>query len=188
MTREHASGAPGQQPAPRIAVLGLGNVLMGDDALGPYVIRLLQARWEFPPGVVVQDLGTPGLDLTPHVAGIEHLVIVDSVTSTSPPGTVKRYRKDEILRKPPPQRVSPHDPGLKETLLTLEFAGQAPREVLLVGVVPVDTEMRTGLREPVLAAVPQVVDAVLAELSAAGLAAIERTVPAEPDLWWEREP
>ena len=35
----------------RIGVLGLGNVLMGDDALGPYVIGLLSARYRFEEGV-----------------------------------------------------------------------------------------------------------------------------------------
>lgn len=184
----HANGAPDESPAPRVAVLGLGNVLMGDDAIGPYVMRVLQARYEFPPEVLVQDLGTPGWDLTPHIAGVDRLVFVDTVGSTSPPGTVKRYRRDEILRNPPPQRVSPHDPGLKETLLTLEFAGRAPREVLLVGVVPVDTEMRVGLREPVRAAVDTVVADVIAELEAAGLPAVPRPEPLEPDLWWERQP
>ena len=51
--------------APRTAVLGLGNVLMGDDALGPWVIQHLLTQWEVPPSVRVQDLGTPGLDLHP---------------------------------------------------------------------------------------------------------------------------
>ena len=184
----HADGAPGESPAPRVAVLGLGNVLMGDDALGPYVTRVLQARWDVAPGVLVADVGTPGLDLTPYVAGVERVVFIDTVASASPPGTLKRYRKDEILRNPPPQRVSPHDPGLKETLLTLEFAGRAPREVLLVGVVPVDTEMRTGLSAPVQAAVPAVLETVLAELAAAGLPAAEAAPPRAPDLWWEAAP
>lgn len=188
MTWQGIDGAPGDSPAPRVAVVGLGNVLMGDDAVGPYVMRVLHARYEFPPEVSVQDLGTPGWDLTPHIAGVERLVFVDTVGSTSPPGTVKRYRRDEILKNPPPQRVSPHDPGLKETLLTLEFAGRAPLDVLLVGVVPVDTEMRVGLREPVLAAVETVVADVLAELEAAGYPATARAVPQEPDLWWECTP
>ncbi|MFN8588260.1 MAG: hydrogenase maturation protease [Candidatus Eisenbacteria bacterium] len=188
MTWSGDIGAGGDAPPPRVVVVGLGNVLMGDDAIGPYVMRVLQARYEFAPEVSVQDLGTPGWDLTPHITGVERLVFVDTVGSTSPPGTVKRYRRDEILRNPPPPRVSPHDPGLKETLLTLEFAGRAPREVLLVGVVPVDTEMRTGLSAPVAAAVDEVVAAVVAELEDAGFPARPRPQPREPDLWWERVP
>ena len=55
------------------AVLGLGNVLMKDDALGPYVIRRLLASWRFPPDVAVEDLGTPGRDLQPYLADREAL-------------------------------------------------------------------------------------------------------------------
>ena len=60
--------------------------------------------------------------------------------------------------------------------------------MLLVGVVPVDTEMRVGLREPVMAAVDTVVADVIAELEAADYPARPRAVPQEPDLWWEVTP
>ncbi len=42
----------------RIGVLGVGNILMGDDGIGPFVVRILEARYEFPPNVVLHDLGT----------------------------------------------------------------------------------------------------------------------------------
>ena len=43
----------------RVGVVGLGNVLMGDDAFGPYVIEVLEAGYALPPNVSAQDLGTP---------------------------------------------------------------------------------------------------------------------------------
>lgn len=75
-----SDGAPG-----RVAVLGLGNVLMGDDALGPYAVRLLEARYELPGRVPVLDIGTPGLDLVPYFEGVDALVLVDTVRSEAPP-------------------------------------------------------------------------------------------------------
>ena len=63
----------------RIAVVGLGNVLMRDDALGPTAISLLVSRYDFAPGVAVEDLGTPGLDLHPHLDGLDVVIIVDTV-------------------------------------------------------------------------------------------------------------
>lgn len=53
---------------PTVAVLGLGNVLMGDDGFGPTVIRELEAAWTPHPEVELLDLGTPGLDLLPFVS------------------------------------------------------------------------------------------------------------------------
>ncbi len=182
------NGVSGLPPAPRVAVLGLGNVLMGDDAFGPYVVRLLQAGWEFPPDVSVQDVGTPGLDLAPFVAEVQALVLVDIVRGDQPPGTLRAHRRDEILKHAPPPRVSPHDPGVKETLITLQLAGQAPSEVFLIGAVPHDTEMRVGLSPPVQAAVPAVIEKVLEELERLGSPAVRRPTPLAPDLWWEAVP
>ena len=65
--------------------------------------------------------------------------------ATGAPGEVRLYRRDEMLKNPPQPRLSPHDPGLKEALLTLEFSGTAPREVLLVGVIPASVETGVGL-------------------------------------------
>jgi hydrogenase maturation protease len=170
----------------QVAVLGLGNVLMGDDALGPYVIAGLLARYDFAPGVTVLDLGTPGLDLTPFVAGQNALVIVDTVKSSGRAGQVRLYRRDELLAHAPAPRLSPHDPGVKETLLLLEVSGQAPREVLLVGVVPGAVETGVGLSAAVRSATGEVERAVLAELDRLGTPATARANPAEPDLWWEK--
>ena len=92
-----------------VGVFGLGNVLMGDDALGPTVIAHLLAGFEFPNEVHVEDLGTPGLDLHPHLAGRRRLILADVVKSEGEPGELRLYRKDEILKHAPGVRVSPHD-------------------------------------------------------------------------------
>jgi hydrogenase maturation protease len=167
-------------------VLGLGNVLLGDDAFGPYVIKLLEAGYEFSPSVSVVDAGTPGLDLTPFILGQDALIVVDTVDSDAPPGTLRLYRKDELLRIPPNPRLSPHDPGLKETLMLLDFRGDGPRQVLLVGVVPGAVDTGVGLSEAVRAGVDAAVLDVLRELERLGHPASPRGVPGEPDVWWER--
>jgi hydrogenase maturation protease len=170
----------------RVGVMGLGNVLMRDDALGPYVIGLLQARYRFEEGVSVEDLGTPGLDLHPHLAGLDALILVDTVRADGDPGEVRTYRRDEILRHAPAQRLGPHDPGVKEALLALEFAGDGPSDVFLVGVIPGNVEQSVGLTAEVQDAVPAVVDQVLAELERLGYTPAAYDPPREPDLWWER--
>lgn len=169
-------------------MLGLGNVLMRDDALGPYVIGQLESRFDFPDEVSLVDLGTPGLDLYPHLEGLDAAILVDTVRSTGSAGETRLYRRDEILRHAPGQRLSPHDPGLKETLLSLEFAQRGPREVLLVGVIPEDTEYEIGLSPAVQTALPAVESAVLEELRRLGFPAREADPPREPNLWWEKDP
>lgn len=169
----------------RIGVLGLGNVLMGDDALGPYVIGHLQARYRFEEGVTVEDLGTPGLDLHPHLAGLDALILIDTVRAKGDPGEVRTYRRDEILRHAPTQRIGPHDPGVKDALLALDFAGDSPSEVLLVGVIPATVQQSMGLSTEVREAIPAVIGEILTELQRLGYAPDVYDPPREPDLWWE---
>jgi hydrogenase maturation protease len=172
----------------QIVVLGLGNVLQGDDALGPYVVEVLSSKYEFPQRVSLIDAGTPGLDLTPYIAGVDALVVIDAVRAAGAPGDLRCYRLAELLETPPPQRLSPHDPGLKECLLTLELVGQAPAEVLLVGLIPEHLGATPGLSDAVRAGLPAVESAVVAELQRLDVPVRPKTDPGEPDLWWERQP
>jgi hydrogenase maturation protease len=168
-----------------IGVVGLGNVLMGDDAFGPWVVATLLAEYEFPADVVVEDLGTPGLDLTPYVTDLDALILVDTVRSDATPGTLRLYRRDDLLRHAPGARLSPHDPGVKEALLTAEFAGRGPRDVLLIGAVPEQTAMGVHFGAAVRGVVPLAVAAVLRELERLGRPAVRRTKPRAADVWWD---
>jgi len=168
----------------RIGIFGIGNVLAHDDAAGPSVARLLEAEWAFPSDVVVEDLGTPALELPTHLAGYDRVILVDAVDADAPAGTVRLYRHDDILRHPPGLRISPHDPSLKEALLMLDLLGEAPDDILLVGVVAKATGMGIGLSDEVRAALPQAIDAVIGELDRLDIEAVKRQTPRNADLWW----
>jgi hydrogenase maturation protease len=170
-----------------VGVFGLGNVLMGDDALGPTVIAHLLAGFDFPADVHVEDLGTPGLDLHPHLAKREALVLIDVVKSEGEPGELRLYRKEEILRHAPGPRVSPHDPGVKEALLALQFAGDDPPEILLVGIIPDEVGYEVGLSPGVRQALPAAEAAVLEELSRLGRQVTALEPRPAADIWWENE-
>jgi hydrogenase maturation protease len=168
-----------------VRVLGLGNVLMGDDALGPWVIEDLLARWEFPEGVSVVDVGTPGLDLTPYLADAEAVFLVDTVKANGPPGSIRVYSRGQLLARGPQPRVSPHDPGLAEALFSLDFAGCAPKQVTLVGVVPEKVEKGVRLSPAVRAAVPAASEEIAGRLAWLGLAPRRRPGTAAAP-WWEK--
>jgi hydrogenase maturation protease len=170
---------------PRTAtVLGIGSVLMGDDAAGPWVVELLEAHWDFPSGVTLLDAGTPGPELNHMLLGTDAVIVVDTVKAADPPGTVKIYRRDQLLHAPASPRLTPHQPGLREALLTGEFAEQGPREAVLVGIVPVEVQLGTALSAAVRDALPRAEAAVVEELTALGLAPTRRTDAAEPRPWW----
>ena len=169
----------------RIGVLAVGNVLMGDDGIGPFVLKILESRYEFPSNVVLHDLGTPGLGITSFFADYDTVILIDAVSAKGQPGDVRLYRKDQLVRVPIPQRVSPHDPALVEALLFAEFSGKCPGEVLLVGIVPAATELGCQITQSVRAAVVPAISAILAELARLGVQPRLRECALPPSIWWQ---
>jgi hydrogenase maturation protease len=157
-----------------IAIFGIGNVLIGDDGVGPAVVSAIDSAYEFPENVILEDLGTPSLDLAARLTELETVIFIDAVSATAEPGTIRIYTLEEILEHPPGLRLSPHDPSLKETLLTARFASGNPGYVRMVGIVPESTET-FGLSETVRAAVPRAIAAVLRELELLGIGDIHHT-------------
>lgn len=147
-----------------IAVYGIGNILMGDDGVGPAVVRHL-ASLSLPPGVVLEDLGTPSLDLPAYLAGHDTVIFIDAVAGDAPPGTIRVLTRDEITAVAPGIRISPHEPSINDALIVLDFAGTAPRDVVLVGVVPETLEGGMQLSPAVAAAVPLAAELVRGRLS-----------------------
>lgn len=170
----------------RVVVVGIGNVLTSDDGLGPFVARTLQAGYDLEGDVEVVDAGTPGLDLLTMLDGAEAAVFVDAVRDRGAPGEVKCYDRDEILRGGSRTVMSPHEPGLRDALLALEFHARGPRDVTLWGAIPESTELGTLLTDTVRRSVPAVVDGVLSELRRLGIGVRRLATPRDPDIWWER--
>jgi hydrogenase maturation protease len=148
------------------------------------VLRTFEEQFSVGPDVTVMDLGTPGLDLSPWLADADRIVLIDTVKAPLPPGTLRVYTKADLLRRAPDVRVSPHDPGVKETLLNLEFAGRCPGDLVLVGIVPAVTTMGLELSPAVAAAVPAAVDAVVAALERFGVVVTRRARVVAQAPWW----
>ena len=171
----------------RISVIGIGTVLEGDDAIGPTVVRVFEARYQAGEEVSVIDGGTPGLDLTAYMMGLEGLVVIDAIKSKGGvAGEVKVYDKKGILNRGPMVALSPHEPGLRESILHAEFQGVSPPVINLVGVVAGSIEFGCRLTPEVRGAVDGAVEAVRAALSAMGVEPVKRDPPLAPDLWWEK--
>jgi hydrogenase maturation protease len=172
---------------PRISVIGIGNVLEGDDAIGPTVVRVFEARYAVPEDVSLVDGGTPGLDLTAYMMGLDGLVVIDAIkTRVGVAGEVKVLDKKGILNRGPMVALSPHEPGLRESILHAEFQGVSPPAIHLVGVVAGSIEFGCRLTPEVRGAIDGAVEAVRASLAGMGVEAVKRAPPLEPDLWWEK--
>jgi hydrogenase maturation protease len=146
----------------RVAVFGIGNILLGDDGVGPFVARYLQENFSFPDDVVVEDLGTPSLALPGYLIGHDAVIFIDAVKSDEPPGTILTYTREQIMAVETGIRVSPHEPSINDALILLAFAGGGPSRVGLVGVVPATLDGGILLSPLVAGAVPDAAARVLA--------------------------
>lgn len=163
---------------------GIGNVLLGDDGVGPYVVRILESMYVFDESVEIADLGTPALDLTHQIVGLKALILVDSVANDDTAGTLALYTKEDILRETPAQRLDPHSPALSECLMTAAMLGAMPQHVLLVGISGKCYEPGNPLSSAVRRSVEPAIDAILQELQRLGFGYKKKASPDEPGIWW----
>ena len=168
-----------------VLIGGIGNVLLGDDGVGPYVVRLFESRYDVGDDVEVADLGTPALDLLHRIAGRHAVILIDCVASADEPaGIVVLYRKEDILRIAPTPRLDPHSPALSECLLTAEMFNTSPKNVLLVGVVGQSMEPGCQLSPAVREAVETAIESIVLELKFLECDVEEKPTAGRDDIWW----
>ncbi|MDR3764317.1 MAG: hydrogenase maturation protease [Acidobacteriota bacterium] len=168
----------------RIKICGVGSVLLGDDAVGPYAAHWIEANYEFGEGVVVEDLGTPGLDLIAYMTGMDVLILIDAVDNHEAPGTVTVYDRAAITKHRPAARMDAHSPIVTESIFVAELAGEAPEHIYLAGVTIEQTEVDAPLSDSVMNALPLLVETVLQKVTEHGGTFRKREMPLDPGIWW----
>jgi len=150
-----------------LLVLGLGNVLCGDDGLGPAVVDRLDRDWSLPEGCSALDGGTLGLSLLPVVEDARRVILVDAVRLDAAPGTLVRL-EGEAVGSAVRDRLSVHQIGVADLVDALRLRGRLPEELVLIGAVPGSLAVALGLSPAVDAALPGVLDGVVAEAARLG--------------------
>jgi hydrogenase maturation protease len=151
----------------RVLVLGLGNVLLGDDGVGPLALERLERDYRVPLGVRLAEGGTLGLALLDEIARAEHLILVDAVATEAPPGTLVRL-DGEAVRDAVRDRLSVHQVGVADLLDSARLIGCYPDSVVLLGIVPERIGLSVTRTRAVDAALPTLVSAVVREVNAHG--------------------
>jgi hydrogenase maturation protease len=169
----------------RLLIAGIGNVLLGDDGVGPFVIKVLESQYDFAESVELADLGTPGLDLPVYFSGADAVILIDSAKFGGEAGAMRMFRKDEIVGTPPRARIDPHSPALRESISLVELTGAMPRELLLIGVEGRGFEPGSPLSTPVRQSIPMVIDAVRRELYRLHAWCEPKASAGIPAVWWD---
>ena len=145
-------------------VLGLGNVLMGDEGIGVHVVRALEQH-TLPEGVECLDGGTGGFVLLEPLQSADHIVLVDAAADGNPIGTVTRTTP-RFSRDYPPT-LTAHDIGVKD-LLDVFYIQGGEREVVLYAItIDPQQPIRMSLSAVGTKAAEEAVARILAELGQA---------------------
>jgi hydrogenase maturation protease len=145
-------------------ILGLGNPLMADDGAGVQVAELLRQE-PVPAEVEVQDGGTAGLGLVPLMANYRRVILIDCVRFGGKAGDWRRFALQETELLGEAGTLSLHHASLRDALTLAEALDMLPPEVIIYGVQPASVEWDRPMSEDVAAALPQVAQAVLAEVT-----------------------
>jgi len=142
-------------------VLGLGNVLMGDEGVGVHAVRALEEH-PLPANVECLDGGTGGFVLLEPLQSAGRILIVDAAADGNPPGTVTRTTP-RFSRDYPPT-LTAHDIGVKDLLDVFYIQGGGPNVVLYAIAIdpqqPISMELSAGAAK----AAEEAVQMILAEL------------------------
>jgi hydrogenase maturation protease len=152
----------------RVVLLGLGNVLLGDDGIGVVALQRLAAEAGETPGVEYVDGGTLGMALLDYFEPDATLILIDAVRTDAAPGTVVVLEGEDVARAAS-ARLSPHQVGVADLLDAAELLGRTPRRLVLVGVVPQSISLSIDRTPVVQSALPALLEAVRAEVARSGI-------------------
>lgn len=164
-------------PAPTVrapVVLGVGNILYGDEGVGVYAARALEHCYRFTPEVEIVDGATLGFAMIDLFHGPGTLIVLDALATDAHPGSIFRLPAEELLRLGPEMQPTAHEVD-PVTLLRLAPLFGEPPDMVLIGIVPFNaSDLAIGLTPPLVAAFDEFVNVTLSELSAKGVRADQR--------------
>lgn len=135
--------------AASIVMLGIGNVLLGDDGVGIRLVERLRSDAAFA-AVDFVDGGTLGFNLLGLIETTEFLLVADAANLDEVPGTVRLYQNEEMDRfLASPRRRSVHEVGLCDLLDMARLLGCLPGRRALLCVQPRTIDWTEALSAPV---------------------------------------
>jgi len=141
-------------PKKKKGVLGVGNILLGDEGFGVHVVKYIEDHFDLPPNIELLDGGTSGIQLADYIRGCDALLIIDARRLDDPPGTLVQFSSEELAIQAATLKMSPHQVGILEVLSILQFEGTVPGKMDFLCVVPRVMETGLGLSDEIEAMVP----------------------------------
>jgi hydrogenase maturation protease len=145
-----------------VLVLGIGNVLMGDEGVGVHVVRQL-TQMTLPEGVDCLDGGTGSFLLLEPMQEAKRVVLIDATLDGNPVGTVTRLTPK--FSSDYPKTLTAHDIGLKDLLDAAYLTGCLLDVTLFAVSIDPLQELGMELSSTIARRVPEIAGTVLDEVN-----------------------
>ena len=136
-----------------VLILGVGNILMGDEGVGVHAIRRLESEPEIP-GVRLLDGGTGGVNLLAEFDHVASIILIDATRDGRRDGTISYLHPERVGDLP--RGLGAHDFGLKDLFAASALIGRLPELHLYTVSVSTIRPMCTDLSAAIAAAVPPI--------------------------------
>jgi hydrogenase maturation protease len=163
----------GQDSQEATLILGVGNIIMGDEGFGVHVVRSLRDI-ELPDNVRVEEGGVGGFNLLGLLEGVRCLIVVDIMMTDKHPGELLFFKPGQGLGEPGKKIISFHQVGVLELVQMWGLLDYEP-EIFFLVTRPEKLEWGMELSPPVRRAADKAIR-LLNELCLDNFAGLERSV------------
>ncbi len=149
----------------KILIMGVGNLIMGDEGVGIHVIKELE-KSPLPDNVDLLDGGTGGFHLLSYLQNYPLVIMIDATLDQNPEGTVKTIKPK--FASDFPKALSAHDIGLKDLLEAVTLLDKLPEMYLITISIKDLSRMSVELSSIISETIPAVIKelrSILAYLS-----------------------
>ncbi len=164
-------------------ILGVGNVLIGDEGIGIRIIEELDNRYIFPDDVSLLDGGTAGVELLRYIEGKKLLILIDAMAADHPPGTVYQVEGEDVPKQFL-ERISPHQIGLSDLLATGMLSDNIPENIILFCVEPERLETGMYISDSVAKSIDKIINPILDHLEKSGYEKPQPNPHPKKSLFW----
>lgn len=147
----------------RVAIIGVGNILMGDEGFGVKVVQYLKDRG-VSDNISLIDAGTWFFNIASSLTDFDEVFVVDIAKGGKDPGTIYRFFEKDIKSKSG-DSISLHDFGVIESLNLERLVRKMPDNIIFYGIEPEKIQLSMDLSETLKPLVKKVAEEIIKEIN-----------------------
>lgn len=151
----------------KTAVVGFGNILMGDEGVGVHIIHELQKKYlGVPDNLEFIDGGTSALDVVLSLNNVDKLVIVDAMQGNKKPGDTYEFNYSDVNKLfQSDSEISLHDLNIFESLKIAEKTKILPEKIIFIGIEPKEIVPKIELSKELKEKINNIIEIILGEVN-----------------------